>query len=204
MNDFVDLNIVVIPSAEITKTLVNLSSEIAARHKTYFVLNETNVLPHFSLYSARFPKKNVPHITQVVEEVITKTKPFQIVLNKYSEFSGFIFLDAIKNKNLLNLHESIVDELNPLREGLISDNQKTLTGLTEAQQLAIKKYGYVSAKETYMPHISLTALVNPTEFPVIRTHLPNKEFHFTLQTIAITPFAQYGTCPELIKEFHVT
>jgi hypothetical protein len=203
MENFIDINIVIFPSEEVTNTFISLSKEIAARHGTYYILNEKNVLPHLSLYSARYPKKNFPKIQKAITDIVNNTNTFELVVHSYTFFVGFLFGDIIKDSNLLRLHGAVVDVLNPLREGLITEDQLKLKGLSKAQEQSIQTYGYLSVKDTYIPHISLTALKDPGDAKVILEHLPTEDMRFNLERIAITPFAQYGTCTEVLKEFSI-
>lgn len=101
------------------------------------------------------------------------------------------------------MHEEVVDKLNPLREGLISDNQKGLMGLTVEQKKAIETYGYVSVKNLYMPHISITHLAEPDEYVLVKQKLPNEVNSISADTIAISYFAEYGTFPKPLKVYKI-
>lgn len=105
------------------------------------------------------------------------------------------FYNVEKNSELIQLHETVVDNLNPLREGFISDNQKQLTGLSQDQRNAIKEYGYVSVKKLYTPHISITHLTKQENSQTIEKTLPEEVNIFSVKILALSRFADYGTFP---------
>lgn len=201
MEEIVDLNVIITPSEKVVNQVIEWSNLIACKYKTNYILNKNNYLPHLSLYSARYPQENYKSLTTAVKKTADSFSPFTITLSVFSVFSGYIFFDADKNDKLQQLHENIVDSLNPLRNGHITDNQKTLTGLTDMQKTAIETYGYVSVKERYMPYISLTSLVNLNESKDVISLLPKETMSFTVTELAVSPFAEYGTCPKISERY---
>lgn len=195
----IDLNIVILPDESVSQTLIKWSEQIASQFSTAYTLNRIDKLPHFSLYSARYPIKNQDAIEKQVRTIAAMTNSFPITLSGFSVFSGYLFYDAKKNKALMNLHNQIVDALNPLREGLITDNQRQLTGLSTEQQRAIEKFGYVSVGKLYMPHISITKMIDSHEARQALALLPNMELTFKATKVAIAFVGAYGTCPQPLK-----
>ena len=191
-----ELNIVLLPDDATSQTLVTWSERVAHRYPTVFKLNQTDKLPHLSLYSAKYPSENQDQIEEQVRTIAASTSPVDIILQGFSIFSGFLFYDALKSDKLLKLHEQLVSALNPLREGLISDTQRQLTNLTDEQQKAIEIYGYVSVGRLYMPHVTVTKMVNPQVAKQAIALLPKETHIFQAKEIAIAPFASHGTCPK--------
>lgn len=201
--DFIDLNVVILPNTDLSLKMIQWSRLISTRHKTNYILDQKKYFPHLSLYSARYPFKNKQAVENAVKQIAMETGKFEIKLEGFSCFSGYFFYDAKKNKELVALHERIVDTLNSLREGLISDNQRQLKGLSHDHERAIQEYGYLSVKKLYMPHISLTHLVYPLKFDQAKGILPKEINLFTTDTIAISHFAEYGTFPRPIVKYNV-
>lgn len=196
-----DLNVVILPDTETRDRLVSWSNTLADTFPTLYRLNSTDKLPHFSLYSAQYPAKNIPTITEQLSQIAQESGEMEAEFDGFSIFSGYVFYDALKTDPIMTLHERVVDSLNPLREGQISDVQRSLTGLTAAQQQAIDEYGYVSVKDLYMPHISITKLPNDELAREAIAVLPHEKLSFRVGSIALAPFAPLGLCPGIIQEF---
>jgi len=201
--NYIDLNVAILPDQELSSKLIDWSQKIASNFDTDYTLNNFDHFPHLSLYSARYPIKNKYLVEKAISNICSNLKSFQVTLKSFSVFSGFLFYDLEKDKRLIKLHEKIVDDLNPLREGLISDNQRQLTGLSANQKDAIEEYGYVSVKNLYMPHISLTHLKNLTDGEKAREILPQEINYFFTNTLVIAPFAEFGTLPKPLKTFSI-
>lgn len=199
--DMADLNVVILPDEKTSHAIIAWSELIASCFPTAYTLNGRDILPHLSLYAARYPDRNQDAIEKIVDDLVAHCEAFNVTLSGFSVFSGYIFYDAVLHKKLKALHEAIVDALNPLREGQVSDNQRQQTGLTVEQQRAIEKYGYVSVKNLYMPHISITRMVHEKDANVAISLLPTEQMVFKVQTIAIASYAAYGTCPQPLRTF---
>ena len=199
--NFIDLNIAILPSEELSVKLIKWSGSISKRCKVDYSLNSVNYLPHLSLYSARYPLKNKKLVEDRVDTIVKNIHSFEITLCGFSFFSGYLFYNADKSGELSSLHETIVDTLNPLREGLISDAQKQLYGLSPMQKEAIENYGYVSVKELYMPHVSITHTGDVAQENLVKSIFPNERNSFLIKAIAISLAAEYGTFPTPIKTF---
>lgn len=199
--EYLDLNIALLPDLKTSQKLIEWSQIITRKYPSDYVLDDYH-LPHLSLYSARYPAKNQDLITQNIDQLCQQISSFPITLPSFSLFSGFLFYDAVKEKHLLDLHEMVVDKLNLLREGLISDNQKQQYGLSPEQQQAIKDYGYVSVKKLYMPHISLTHLQNPPqENTLVFNSLPQEQNTFFVRKLVIAPYGDFGTLSRPLKTY---
>ncbi|OGK12768.1 hypothetical protein A3B40_00975 [Candidatus Roizmanbacteria bacterium RIFCSPLOWO2_01_FULL_37_16] len=196
-----DLNVVIIPDDWFSVKLINWSRLVSAKYKTNFTLERGKYCPHISLYQTRYPQKNFARINSQVEKIAAAFTPFQISLNGFSKNWGFIFYDVEPNEVLQRLHESIVDALNPLRNNFIPDSQLRLTGLTAKQKNSIEKYGHVFVKKTYVPHLSITNLVNPPEISKAMSILPKKTIKFNVTGLSLGSVSEYGTCPKIFKKF---
>lgn len=80
---------------------------------------------------------------------------------------------------------------------------RQLKTLTKKQSRSIEEYGYVSAKDQYMPHISITGMNDMDKAKTVVAKLPTISTQFEVNFIAVAPFAQYGTCPQPITEYRL-
>lgn len=184
----IDLNVILLPDNTTSKRLIGLSEQVANKVNVKYKLDRNDRPPHLSLYSARYPLYNLAKISLVMEELAAVAKGVEVELRGYSVFSGYLFYDVVRSRGLMKLHEAVVDTLNPLREGLISEDQKSLFGLTKKQEDAILKYGYVSVKDTFMPHVTLARLSDPNQAEEAINVLPGGGLTFTPKSLLLVPF----------------
>lgn len=203
MPQTIDLNVIILPDDTTTKRLARWSKTVARKHKTFYTLDTNNHLPHLSLYSARYPVKNKNAVQSILQHITKEQKTFFIELSSFSVFSNYLFYNALTNAALQQLHECIVEKLNPLREGLISDTTRALTGLSPEQKEMILAYGYVSVKKLYMPHISITRFKEQVTLETMKMLLPDEKTVFRAEKLAISLFAVHGTCPQPLTQFYL-
>lgn len=90
--EYIDLNIVILPDAALSLKLIQWSRITARRFKVDYILDLNNHLPHLSLYSARYPKRNIQQIEKIILDISKCVRMFNIVLKGFSVFSGYVFL----------------------------------------------------------------------------------------------------------------
>ncbi len=198
---FVDLNIVLFPDDKTRHQVIEWSRALSEQFDTYFVLDSQTFLPHLSIYSTQYPSRNQKAIEDSVKRITNETSPFIINTTGLFKFANFVFLMADISPELLSLHSQVVDELNPLREGRVSDNVRELQGLTAEQQKAVDQYGYLFVKDTYtIPHITIARLRDETKVQEAIKSVKIEPLSFVTQEVA---FAAHGTCPQPIKTFQI-
>ena len=204
MENAVDLNIVLLPDEKTKRQVIEWSKSIAEQFDTYFVLDGQTLLPHITLYQARYPIKNQPKIEEKIKIVAESSTPFTVSMTGFSGHWGFLFADVEVSNELRGLHDRIVDELNPLREGEIASTVKGLTGLTKEQEEAVEKFGYIYAKDTFtVPHITITRLKNPDQIEQAIKSITPALFSFETRVIALAQTGEHGTCPQPMRTFEI-
>ncbi len=196
-----DLNVVILPDEEVNRTLIEWSDQVSSRYPSNFRLNTDNRLPHLSLYSARYPVRNQEELLSKVGRVANATDAFDVTLTGFTAISGYLFYDVEMNGSLKGLHENVVDSLNALREGQITDIQSRLTGLSPEQERARAEYGYISAKKLYAPHFTVTHFPNPEHAVQAKAMLPDRSLSMRVRQLGVAPFGDYGTCPQPLRRF---
>lgn len=199
----IDLNVILLPDENTTQRLIGLSEQVANQVQVKYKLDGKYRPPHLSLYSAAYPLHNLTRISLVLEQLSALAKGVEVELRGYSVFSGYLFYDALRSRRLMELHESVVDALNPLREGLISEDQKRLLGLTKKQEDAILKYGYVSVKDTFIPHVTLARLSDPNQAEQATNFLPGG-LTFTPKSLSLVPFDLEDRLKKPVATYNLT
>ncbi|MCL4377288.1 MAG: hypothetical protein M1409_02720 [Actinobacteria bacterium] len=76
LNNYIDLNVVILPNKEISTKLIKWSKFIASKFKSDYILDTKKHLPHLSLYSARYPLKNRRLLVKAVNDIVKSVKLF--------------------------------------------------------------------------------------------------------------------------------
>jgi len=202
--DTIFYNVVVLPSPEIKELTISWSKLLGNKFSTAFVLDGTNYHPHLSLYQAVYPAINRIKIIQKLENIVQQTKPFVVTFKKLSELAGFIFYDAVKNLPLVTLHNTVLNQLNPLRENILNAEQNALLqnpSISKHLKVNMENYGYLLALDAYAPHVTLTRLKNTAESDLALQVVPHKQVAFTVDRLFLTSVGHDGTVTEIFKEF---
>jgi 2'-5' RNA ligase len=157
--DFQRINIAVKLPQNITREAIKLSGEISKGNAVYFVLNSVNFIPHITLYSPEYPKKNIDKALETVSRIIENSSAFTAYARETRSHFGYIDIAFQKTTEWINLHKRIVNELNPLREGHLREKYLDFDELkhySSQQQEYINNYGYPEVFELFTPHLTLS------------------------------------------------
>src|SRR5262249_16897422 len=152
------------------------------------VLDGQTYHPHITLYQAHYPIDNLERVQESLAKVVEKVSPFDIEMHNFSVLSGFVFYDATKSKELLALHHTVLEALHPLRDGILTATDRHLLAdprVPEKFKQNIQHYAYAFAKESYVPHMSLTRLVEYQEAEAATKLLQAKAMTFTAHELLL-------------------
>lgn len=200
-------NIVLLPDIAIEKTACAASQQLAQVEQTQFVLDAKQFFPHITLYQAAYPEKSLDTIIAALDKSIGQFNALNITLNSVSNYNEFIFWNAEISPELRALHEQCIQLLNPLRKGVLSeDNTKALEDprIGDAEKEAIRECGYLLAHNQFQPHITITKLLSTdgieTAVDALQNHVPNTATS-PASRLALTTVGEHGTVNHIYKEW---
>lgn len=197
---FTRINIAFMPPTDVAKYVAKLSKEISEKEKTYFVIDNKNIYPHITIYPPEYPTYKIEEVLSKVEKLAKKLPRVKFKFEKIKNFDDYISVGMHYSKEIRNIHETIIEELNPLRDGHIKQDANN-TNLLKEEKENIQKYGYPNLMDSYSPHITITRLGEEeiAEKIIKEIKWPIKEF--TIKKLGAYKMGKNGTCTELIKEF---
>lgn len=201
---YVRINVAVKPPKDISDKAIKISKSLSEKSKAYFVLDGKNYYPHLTIYSPEFPKKSLDKILDQIEAITSGTKTFGCRLLDLHTHDGYIDVEAELSSQFKKLHETIIEKLNPLREGHLREKytvEENLMKLKLAQRENIQAYGYPDAMELYRPHLTLIRLEDPDEAKKLTKEIGWDIYELIVDTIAAFTMSSHGTCTGVIKEF---
>src|SRR3989304_7803232 len=194
INEIVARNTVIIFADALTAQFVNLGQQIGRAVPSKVVLNYEDMIPHLTLYSTRFPKKNLAKLERHLSELAKGVKPFSLKLFSKSITAGTVFIDAQLSEDLYQLHEKFVDGLNSLREGAYDEKELELPGLTQGMKNSLVTYGMLLAKEEYRPHLTVARPFDSQRSKEALAVLPGKiDFTSEITSVSLVETGLNGT-----------
>lgn len=201
--EFIQINIAFMPPVDVAEAAAKLSAEIAQKEEAHFVLDSQNFYPHMTIYSPEYPAHNLDKVLATLQELAQKLSTTKFSFKEVTTEERWIGIEFKLTDEIRNIHESIVGEMNALREGHL--REKYVTGddseHTTEQKENIQKYGAPSLMGLYHPHLTLTRLkdekIAEKLAPEIQWSIPE----FKSDRIGAFKMGEHGTCIELIQEF---
>jgi len=129
-----------------------------------YILDNANFIPHITLYQNIFPVKNIEALKQTLSDIAGNALGFKLRFERITNNKTSVWANFIKNPELMNLHQNIIDQIQPHREGLIEEQfqqeHAVYQSLTVTRKKMVDKYGHPHVGETFDPHISLMKLTD--------------------------------------------
>ncbi len=201
--DFIRINIAFKPPIEIAEQMAKLSQEVSKKEDAYFAIDNLNFYPHITIYSPKYPKHNEDKIFKAIDELVKKFSSIKFIPNGINTNQGYIGIGAEYSDEIKNIHEKIVEKLNPLREGHLRAKYANAYNMqfSEEKLQNIQKYGYPDSMNFYHPHMTITRLKDEKLAERVAKEIQISFKEFTIDKIGAFKMGENGTCVELIKEF---
>lgn len=212
MSDLIQRGLVLLPEPALAYHAEQISGSCHPGD-VQFILDRDTALPHISVHQLAFPAANEDRFRDTVAAITQLFAPFEVNMStRLDIFWGtFIFWDAIIDPSLRALHERLVAQLNPLREGrLLTIHQEMLQGLAVLDELrqGIRENGNPLSMASFRPHITLTRTRNEALAQAFLPQLSNKAFlgdvdrwSFWATELCLTEVGPHGTCPKVLERF---
>ncbi len=198
------LNIAIFPDENTRSQAIALSQSINETTESYFTLDESNYLPHISVYHAIYEESVKNKLTKVVADIAKKTSAFDIRLSEYDYFADYLFLNASVSNELYELHMNLLNACNPLRSQIITDSILELiknNQINEQQIALVTKYGHPLTEKFFRPHITLARLKDSSAVSETIEKLPKQEIAMKVNGLAIVNIGPHGTCNQIFETF---
>jgi 2'-5' RNA ligase len=160
------ITIVFRPSVEISDEILKVKKEI----NVYYPDHEDS-FPHITLYSCKFDESKYSELLNVLSNL--KISPQEFTLSELT-FSyipkrnyTFVYFDVVERNKLQNIHEIVLNSINPLRGDLVrnKDVERYKKGaMTESEFAFTQKYGFLYFMEKYNPHITIGVFTKEDQY----------------------------------------
>lgn len=200
--NLLERNIVALFDEAFTHECIRISKVLHHYVPSSIVLNNDNMIPHMTLYTTNFPVENELKVKEKLRELTASLSSFEVVFTTPVIDMLGVWFNAEKTTPLQQVHERIVDELNPYRDGLYDEKELVAIGDNKARQESLVKYGMWAAKELYIPHVTLSRPVDATRLEEALHSLPvTVNYPVRITEIAYVERGPYGTAKRVIEKF---
>lgn len=195
-------NVLILPPDDVSSALIQVSALIHRQVPSKVVLGES-ALPHLSVFHVKYPESHKYQVHDTLTKLSGQIERFKLRLKPISLVLGTVFLDVDGvSRELVNLHNQVVDQLNPLRNGLQFEEELSLPGITPLQVEMVQTYGHSVVKKTYQPHITLSRPMDSTQLSQAAALVPTAlAVEFEVQQIHLGVRGPNGTCPEIVSSY---
>ena len=197
------LNIAILPSDEAIGQALEMSEKIAKEIGSRFILNFDSLIPHITVYQAKYPSKNVDNLKSIARDLSFGQELFKITLDSISvSHETFLFWNCERTLILQNLQKKAVELANPLREGLIPLRLAKVAGLSEGDKYDVKHFGALLIGPRYEPHITITVLNKKEDAQkAIKILSSSKKLSFKPKGLILGYHGEHGTVLKIIENF---
>ena len=192
-------DIILLPDPDLAAKAIRTSSELAPMGTDY-TLSPTQYLPHVSIYMVQLQDEDLEEVIARLATIATATPALQLEGDKYVQSIGYIDVNYAKTQAVGNLQLTVVNAINPLRDGLRPGKIEDLTAATGLAKENMEKYGEHRIGELFRPHLTFTRFTNRQAIPVEDMGAPTA-FNGTYRKLALCELGPHGTCKRLVKEF---
>lgn len=197
------LNIAILPSEKIIEQAIEMSQKISDEVGSRFVLNSSLLIPHITVYQARYPSENIDKLRNITKILASERELFKITLEKISvSHETFLFWNCEENQLLQDLQNKVVELANPLRKGLIPDSLTDVTGLSEGDRYDVEHFGALLIGPRYEQHITITRLNKESDTEkAIQALSGYRKIIFKPKGLFLGYLGEHGTVTKIIENF---
>jgi len=192
-------DIVILPPKEVANASIELSQRIAVCVPAKLVLGYRAFKPHISLYHVAISKKNLPQVFKELKNIVSNFSLGKLTVGQAEVGMGnSVVLPVIKTPALQQLHELVLERINPLRDKSFPSTWKN-PGWFEQKVYAdnIKNYGTPVAGNIYSPHITVSMFGANVELS--KNVLKSKVYNFMPSKITVCALGPHHSCHRVIR-----
>lgn len=184
--------------------IIILATEAAKLAPTKSVVGlETSQTPHVTLYVSRFPERNLPKLLDIVKEIASLHAPVCFSSTGVNVKWRYVGITLALTDEIKKIHEEVVRSLNGLREGHTKYKETdSFDAMTPEELENIKTWGYAHVMNLYIPHITLLALEDEKNTPMVAESVSwNTEFFAPSITVLVSRKDGEGNRMQEMHEF---
>jgi len=140
--------------------------------------------PHVNFYDLAVPSDSIEKIKESLTEALADQETIACKISGIGSFKfGLIYAQVEKNERLIELHQKILNAVNPYHGDVIDpDYEKLIPVLSEEQKQSLNRFGNPYMTD-FKPHITLGYL--PDKKDVMDTIVPKLELMLAVREFVV-------------------
>jgi hypothetical protein len=192
-------NVVLLPNSALADRAIQTSNQLADRG-VVFTLAEGTFYPHVSVYMLQLRTADLAEAGKRLREIAKATTSLSLEAKKYWQARQFLDAEYEKSKALSELQAQVVGALNPIRDGMITEEVARMQEASGLRLENYKRYGWNAVGELYRPHLTLTCFKQDEDISALG--LPDiSKFSDTFSKIGLYEMGSNGTCIRQVAEY---
>jgi 2'-5' RNA ligase len=195
-------DVVIMPEDSVASRAIETSKSLE-KEGTLFTLDKDSCQPHVSIYMLQLKVVDLGKVSEILKNIAQKTSKFSLETSKYFEVMQFIDAEYQKTAALETLQRNIINELNPLRDGM---RQQDRMRMEQAEGLAkeyFEKYGTKSVFNFFRPHLTFTRFMSEQTNPQDLLPEDISQFNGIFTHLGLFETGENGTCVRKIAAFEL-
>lgn len=201
-NASLPIDIVLLPSDELALKAVAASASLQQFGALFELNAKTGPFPHASLYMTQLKIDDLDKAKEILADIATKTSAFDLKATRYFQEERYIDPEYERTEELANLQMTVVNAINPIRDGMRVKDIARLPETTGIVRENLEKYGYRGVGELFRPHMTLARFAESKEIDV--SVLPDiDELSGQFVKLGLFEMGDNGTCVRMLAEFNL-
>jgi 2'-5' RNA ligase len=207
--DQIRLQIAVLLEEPAMSSIVELNHLARLQEASEFIIDGRNFFPHITIYPPLFPTKNIDEIRQRLRSLAKNFEHFSIRLDQVFSADGYLMLAYKHSEALYDLHKKVINELNPLREGILRAKYQSpeyMNTIPADQQELVMNYGYQYVLQYFHPHITIVKYDDQVQAEKLMSVIKGENRLADLKNVQINNVVLFeagenAKCIKLIEKF---
>lgn len=137
------LNTILYPNKPVRQKACHLATQLATTSDHLLVVDDRKYIPHITLYSPEYPKKNITTVVSSIEQLCKKLPIITLAFDAFATVDdGGLFANFLLNQEVMDVKQKIIQTLNPLRENHIRKKCTDDVTLSDTEKADARQYGY--------------------------------------------------------------
>ncbi|MFD3656396.1 2'-5' RNA ligase family protein [Streptomyces sp. NPDC058620] len=198
------LGVALLPSAEHTRTAIQLQKDVGGEHRLQPPLSPEGNLPHLTVFQGPFVDALDP-VRELVTIGASVSLPSELHLTSTGivyQPTGWLFMSVERPLLLDKLQEAVLGVLDPYLDRSAFDTAKDTSRFTESERASFTRYGYRYTGDAYAPHITLGRTGEEAALELVRTapERTSVPVHWTFDRLSFYVMGEHGAHAEKLVE----
>lgn len=185
---------------------VALSNSVNTMYWSKIILNDTSVLPHITLYKAKFEEEAVPWVIEAVASCVEGESSISTNYLRIEKiFDGWVFVQYEVSQQLKILHKNLIEAINSLRNTWVGDSRwRDQNFLTPRHEQYQEQYWSYFILDYFQPHVTAWLINSTIDFDQSKFEINSNLRTVVIDKVSVCIWWKHGTIVDVIDSFSLS